>query len=63
MDVIDDTDTVTGQAPAPIALVSDNGSCFRSRTFAALFTGDDPLLRHVRTRVRRSLTPDLTSSP
>ncbi|WP_420878900.1 transposase [Rhodococcus sp. (in: high G+C Gram-positive bacteria)] len=56
MDVVDDTDTVIGQAPAPIALVSDNGPCFRSRTFADLFTGHDPLLRHVRTRVRSPQT-------
>jgi putative transposase len=56
MDVVDDTDTVIGQAPAPIALVSDNGPCFRSGTFAELFTGDDPLLRHMRTRVRSPQT-------
>ncbi|WP_107987393.1 integrase core domain-containing protein [Rhodococcus sp. OK519] len=39
-----------------MALVSDNGPCFRSGTFAGLFTGDDPLLRHVRTRVRSPQT-------
>jgi putative transposase len=37
---------------APIAVVSDKGPCFRSETFAQTFTGHDPLLRHVRTRVR-----------
>lgn len=56
MDVVDDTDTVIGQAPAPITLVSHNGPCFRSHTFANLLTGDDPLLRHVRTRVRSPQT-------
>jgi len=46
-------DTVIGQAPAPIALVSDNGPCYRGAAFQALFTDhDDPLLRHVRTRVK-----------
>ncbi|HEY9408594.1 MAG TPA: hypothetical protein VIP77_03345 [Jiangellaceae bacterium] len=38
--------------PAPIGVVSDNGPCFRGATFAEAFTGDDPLLRHVRTRIR-----------
>ncbi len=33
-------------------MVSDNDACFRSSTFAALFTRNDPLLRHVRARVR-----------
>ncbi|MBB6374322.1 transposase InsO family protein [Pseudonocardia eucalypti] len=35
----------------PIAVVSDNGSCFRGETFAQAFAVPDPLLRHVRTRV------------
>lgn len=30
----------------------DNGPGFRGGTFAELFTGDEPLLRHARTRVR-----------
>lgn len=29
-----------------------NGSCFRGETYQAAFAGEDPLLRHVRTRVR-----------
>jgi putative transposase len=49
-------DEATGEllctVPAPIAVVSDNGPCFRGATFAEVFAGDDPLLRHVRTRVR-----------
>ena len=52
MDLLDPTGGVTGQAPAPIAVVSDNGSAFKAATFAEAFTGEDPLLRHVRTRVR-----------
>jgi transposase InsO family protein len=47
---------IVGQAPVPIAVVSDNGPCFRSDTFAHAFTGHDPLLRHVRTRVRSPQT-------
>lgn len=47
---------IVGQAPAPIAVVSDNGPCFRGETFAQAFTGPDPLLRHVRTRVRSPQT-------
>jgi putative transposase len=42
--------------PAPIAVVSDNGSCFRGETYQTAFTGDEPLLRHVRTRVRSPQT-------
>ncbi|GAJ86290.1 hypothetical protein NBRGN_108_00030 [Nocardia brasiliensis NBRC 14402] len=41
-----------GAVPAPIAVVSDNGSCFRGEVFKTAFLGADPLLRHVHTRVR-----------
>jgi putative transposase len=37
-------------------VVSDNGSAFKARGFAEAFTGDDPLLRHVRTRVKSPQT-------
>lgn len=47
---------LANQAPAPIAVVTDNGPCFRGTVFADAFTGDDPLLRHVRTRVRSPQT-------
>lgn len=56
MDVLDADDTVIGQTPAPIAVVSDNGPCYRGSTFRTLFTDDDPLLRHVRTRVKSPQT-------
>jgi putative transposase len=58
MDILDAEDTVIGQAPAPIAVVSDNGPCYRGKTFQSLFnsTGDDPLLRHVRTRIKSPQT-------
>jgi putative transposase len=56
MGILDANDTVIGQAPAPIALVSDNGPCYRGKTFQALFTDDDPLLRHVRTRIKSPQT-------
>lgn len=56
MDVVDGDGTVIGQAPAPIAVVSDNGPCFRGEVFAGAFGGEDPLLRHVRTRVRSPQT-------
>ncbi|MER5226405.1 integrase core domain-containing protein [Streptomyces flaveus] len=56
MDVVDADDYVIGQTAAPIAVVTDNGPCFRGGTFAEAFTGDDPLLRHVRTRVRSPQT-------
>jgi putative transposase len=56
MDIVDAAGVIIGQAPAPIALVSDNGSCYRSKTFRTAFDGDDPLLRHVRTRVRSPQT-------
>jgi transposase InsO family protein len=42
--------------PAPIAVVSDNGSCFRGETHQSAFAGYEPLLRHVRTRVRSPQT-------
>lgn len=31
-----------GEAPAPIAVVTDNRPCFRGATFADAFVGDDP---------------------
>ena len=53
-------DETTGEiidvVPAPIALVSDNGPCFRGETYKTAFAGEDPLLRHVRTRVRSPQT-------
>jgi putative transposase len=39
-----------GSPDDPIAVVTDNGPCFRGVTFADAFAGDDPLFRHVRTR-------------
>jgi putative transposase len=56
MDVVDAEDFVIGQVPAPVAVVTDNGPCFRGGTFAEAFTGDDPMLRHVRTRIRSPQT-------
>jgi putative transposase len=57
MDILDANDTIIGQAPAPIAVVSDNGPCYRGKTFQALFAdNDDPLLRHVRTRIKSPQT-------
>jgi putative transposase len=56
MDVVDAGDFVIGQAPAPIAVVTDNGPCLLGTVFADAFTGDDPLLWHVRTRVRSPQT-------
>jgi transposase InsO family protein len=47
---------VVGEAPVPIAVVSDNGPCFSGEVFGQAFTGHDPLLRHVRTRVRSPQT-------
>lgn len=47
---------VLGMAPAPIAVVSDNGPCFRGEVFKTAFDGPDPLLRHVRIRVRSPQT-------
>jgi len=41
---------------ALIEVVSDNGPCFRGETTKAAFAGHDPLLRHVRTRVRSRKT-------
>ncbi len=56
MDVVDADDDVIGAAPAPIAVVTDNGPCFRGVTFADALAGDDPLFGHVRTRVRSPQT-------
>ena len=56
MDILDPNGQVVGQAQAPIAVVSDNGPCFRGAVFAEAFTGEDPLLCHVRTRVRSPQT-------
>jgi putative transposase len=57
LDLIDEaTGDLLRTVPAPIAVVSDNGPCFRGAVFAEAFTGDDPLLRHVRTRVKSPQT-------
>jgi transposase InsO family protein len=56
MAILDAADTVIGHAPAPIAVVSDNGPCFRGQTFQRAFDDEDPLLRHVRTRVKSPQT-------
>ncbi|WNG95732.1 hypothetical protein C6A82_007510 [Mycobacterium sp. ITM-2016-00318] len=61
MDVLDHEDNVIGRAPAPIAIVSDNGPCYRGKDFHTLFTGHDPLLRHIRTRIK-SPKPTASSS-
>jgi hypothetical protein len=42
--------------PAPIAVVSDHGRCFRGAAFAEAFTGDHPLLPNVRIRVKPAQT-------
>jgi putative transposase len=55
-DVVDADDDVIGEAPAPIAVVTDNGPCVGGVTFADAFAGDDPRFRHVRTRVRSPQT-------
>ena len=52
MPLLDADGTTIGMLPAPIAVVSDNGPCFRGEVFAEAFLGEDPLLRHVRTRVK-----------
>lgn len=57
LELVDEsTGEIMDVVPAPIAVVSDNGSCFRGETYQAAFAGDDPLLRHVRTRVRSPQT-------
>ncbi|WP_131805162.1 integrase core domain-containing protein [Mycobacteroides abscessus] len=56
MDVLDADEQLIGREPAPIAVVSDNGPCFRGAVFKTAFAGDDPLLKHVRTRVKSPQT-------
>jgi putative transposase len=51
------TGEVIDMVPAPIAVVSGNGSCLRGETCQSAFAGDEPLLRHVRTRVRSPQLP------
>lgn len=43
MDLIAADGTVIGTAPAPIAVVSDNGPCCRGATFAEAFADGDAL--------------------
>jgi putative transposase len=60
LDLLDETTgEVLRTVPARIAVVTDNGPCFRGAVFAEAFTGDDPLLRHVRTRVKSPQTNDV----
>lgn len=56
VDLADDDGVYLRTVPAPIAVVSDNGSAFRGAVYATAFTGEDPLLKHVRTRVRSPQT-------
>jgi hypothetical protein len=63
MDIVDAAETVIGHAPAPIAVVSDNGPCFRGQTFQTAFDGDDPLLRHMRTRIKSPQTNGVVWDP
>jgi len=56
VELFDDDCTYLRTVPAPIAVVSDNGPCFRGHTYQRAFNGDDPLFRHVRTRVRSPQT-------
>jgi len=56
MDVLDADENVIGRAPAPIALVSDNGPCYRGKDFQTIFAGHDPVLRHIRTRIKSPQT-------
>ena len=54
--VDENTGEIVDVVPAPIAVVSDNGSCFRGQTYQTAFAGEDPLLRHVRSRARSPQT-------
>jgi transposase InsO family protein len=56
VELFDDQGNYLRTVPAPIAVVSDNGTCFRGQTYQGAFGGDDPLLRHVRTRIRSPQT-------
>ncbi|MEU7765035.1 integrase core domain-containing protein [Nocardia sp. NPDC049190] len=55
-EVLEPAGEVLGMVREPIAVVSDNGSCFRREVFKTAFAGPDSLLRHVRTRVRAPQT-------
>ena len=48
-EVLEPPGEMLGMAPAPIAVVSDNGACFRGEVFKIAFDGPEPPLRHVRT--------------
>jgi putative transposase len=53
VDLIDESSgELLRTVPAPIAVLSDNGPCFRRAILAEAFPGDDLLLRHVRARVK-----------
>lgn len=56
IDLFADDGSYLRTVPAQIAIVSDNGPCFRGKTYQNAFSGNDPLLRHVRTRVRSPQT-------
>ena len=55
-DMLGPAGEMLGMAPAPVAVVSDNGLCFRGEAFNTGFDGPHPLLRYVRTRVRSPQT-------
>jgi hypothetical protein len=47
MDVVDAGDCVIGEEPAPIAVVTDNGPCFRGATFADARRRSQPVPSHL----------------
>jgi hypothetical protein len=52
MDVVDADDYVIGEAPAAIAVVTDNGPWVRGVTFADAFAGEVDLFRHTYNTLR-----------
>lgn len=51
-DIVDAEDNIIGRAPAPIALASDSAPSYRGKDFQTLPAGHDPVLRHIRTRIK-----------
>lgn len=41
MDIVDAEEYLIGQVPAPIAVGTDNGPCFRGVIYAEAFRGED----------------------
>jgi transposase InsO family protein len=62
MDVLDVNDSITDQAPSPIPVVSNNGPCYRGKTFQARCSVPPTTIRYCDTSAPASSHPNPMAS-